>query len=174
MIDRNVSAEHLGALYMTYLCEPKDFHGADNHYPTSSMWMALKAAIDKVEGIQRSRGMNPDNHFNICTSTRPSSLSALTVLTTVLADGESLLGLCYRTTVSVETPVELWLSVNAADILNRKSYGHSNGTIFKDKRSATEINEAARKLRQTAKSAIRRGPDNKVKGRRLHIETSPR
>jgi len=73
MIEGGTDTEHLAALYMTYLCEPKDFRGADNRYPTSSMWMALKAAINKVEGIQRSRGMNPDNHFNICTSTRPSS-----------------------------------------------------------------------------------------------------
>jgi hypothetical protein len=76
MIGGNVSTEHLGALYMTYLCDPdcNDFRGAGKHYPAKEMSAALKKAIQKVEEIQKNHGMDPpDNSFNTCASTRASS-----------------------------------------------------------------------------------------------------
>jgi hypothetical protein len=80
MIDGNVSTEHLGALYMTYLCEPdySDFRGAGKHYPAKEMWTALKKAIQKVEEIQKDHGMdNPDNYFNACAGKRVFVLLSL-------------------------------------------------------------------------------------------------
>ena len=76
MIDGNNSAEHLGALYMTYLCDPNcnDFRGAGKHYLAEEMWAALKKAIQKVEEIQKNHGIDPpDNYFNACAGTRASS-----------------------------------------------------------------------------------------------------
>jgi len=43
--------EHLAALYLTYLCSPQDFRGAEKHYTASQMWAALKSAIRTVERI---------------------------------------------------------------------------------------------------------------------------
>jgi len=73
MIEGGTDSEHLAAIYMSLLCEPADFLGADKHYPATSMWKALKSAIQTVESIQRKRGKTPDNFLNICASMRSSS-----------------------------------------------------------------------------------------------------
>ena len=80
MIEGATDTEHLAALYMTYLCEPADFHGADKHYSASLMWKALKSAIHKLEAIQKGRGLTPDNFLNICASMCPSIRPLLSVL----------------------------------------------------------------------------------------------
>jgi hypothetical protein len=74
----------------------------------------------------------------------------------ILADGESLLGLCYSTGDLL--PIPLWVSVDAADILDRKPYGSKHGKIYEDTRSPEEIAEAARELGLTAKPVIVRSP----------------
>ena len=56
MIEGGTDTEHFGALYLTYLCQPADFHGADEHYGASAMWKALRTAIQTVEKIQSDRG----------------------------------------------------------------------------------------------------------------------
>ena len=73
MIEGGTDSEHLAAIYMSCLCEPADFRGADKHYPATSMWKALKSAIQTVEDIQRKRGKTPDNFLNICASMCSSS-----------------------------------------------------------------------------------------------------
>ena len=57
---------------------------------------------------------------------RIRSCLALTLLTSVSADGESMIGLCYRTKGA---SVPLWLSVGAADNLNRKARYLAHGSI---------------------------------------------
>lgn len=74
------------------------------------------------------------------------------------ADGESLLGLCYSTGDLVSIP--LWVSVDAADILDRKPYGSKYGKIYEDTRSPEELAEAARELGLTAKPVIDGNPLN--------------
>lgn len=73
MIEGGTDSEHLAAIYMSHLCKPGDFRGADKHYPATSMWKALKSAIQTVEDIQRKRGKTPDNFLNICASMCSSS-----------------------------------------------------------------------------------------------------
>jgi glutamine amidotransferase len=51
MIGGATDTEHLAALYLTYLCSPPDFRGAEKHYNASQMWTALKSAIRTVERI---------------------------------------------------------------------------------------------------------------------------
>jgi hypothetical protein len=72
MIEGGTDTEHLAALYMTNLCDPPNFQGADKSYTAMEMWQALKAAIQTVEGIQTNRGLTPDNFLNICASMHPS------------------------------------------------------------------------------------------------------
>jgi len=108
-IEGRTDTEHMGALYMTLLCkthiDSEDVEAAENQYTASQMWTALKSAIQVVEKIQTDRGLQPDNYLNTCT-----------------ADGDSLLVLAYR---SGGRPWEdLWVSVTAADILNRKAFGY--------------------------------------------------
>ena len=79
MIEGSCDTEHMGALYMTYLCadDRKDFRGADDHYSAKQMKNALKAAIQKVQEIQEKHGIqNPDNYYNTCASTHSSSFSS--------------------------------------------------------------------------------------------------
>jgi len=68
MIEGGTDTEHLAALYLSYLCDPPDYHGADKHYSASSMWNALQAAIRTVEKIQKDHKIDIDNFLNICTS----------------------------------------------------------------------------------------------------------
>ncbi|KIM47095.1 hypothetical protein M413DRAFT_422785, partial [Hebeloma cylindrosporum] len=149
MIEGGTDSEHLAAIYMSYLCEPADFHGADKSYPASSMWKALKSAIQTVEDIQRKRGKTAENFLNICAT-----------------DGESLLALCYRTKNSPSTPpFDLWLSVDVADTLNRKPYAYSNaagseGTLSEDDVAKSTDDD----LQRNTKRAIQRDHDNKVIG----------
>lgn len=148
MIEGGTDTEHLAALYMTNLCNPPDFQGADKSYTALEMWHALKAAIQTVEGIQTNRGLTPDNFLNICAT-----------------DGDSLLSLCYRSTVSSSTPpFDLWLSLDVADTLDRKPYAREHGRIFTDKRTEEQIDTAARDLLKNARRAIKRGPNNEVIG----------
>jgi hypothetical protein len=69
-----------------------------------------------------------------------------------------MIGLCYRT---YPPPVPLWLSVDAADTLDRKSCYLSRGTIDCP---VGNIREAGRALRENAKPALTRGPNNEVTG----------
>ena len=69
MIEGGTDTEHLAAIYMTNLCQPADFRGANKHYPAASMWEALRSAIQTVEEIQTNRGKVPENYLNICAST---------------------------------------------------------------------------------------------------------
>jgi len=138
MIEGGTDTEHLAAIYMTYLCEPADYNGADKHYPAASMWNALKSAIKTVEDIQEKRGKVPNNFLNISAT-----------------DGESLLAICYGSDISTP-PIELWVSVSAASTLNRKAYATSHGGIFKDTRGEDDINEISRELQRNAKRVVRR------------------
>jgi len=90
------------------------------------------------------------------------------VLKTILADGECLLALCYRTNTSTP-PFDLWVSVDVADTLNRKPYGHSHAVIFEDTRAEDDVQKVARDLQRNAKHVIRRDGDNKVIGQLFRI-----
>ena len=71
MIEGGTDTEHFAALYLSYLCKPKNHLGAEEYYDASKMWNALQAAIHKVQKIQKDRGFeikNIDNYLNICTS----------------------------------------------------------------------------------------------------------
>jgi len=147
MIEGGTDTEHLAAIYMTELCgKLADFHTAGKHYPAASMWKALKSAIQIVEGIQKGRGKVPNNFLNISAT-----------------DGESLLAICYGSDTSTP-PIELWVSVDVADTLNRKPYAHTHGHIFEDARAEDDIDEISRDLRQNAKRVVQRDPENKVIG----------
>jgi len=93
----------------------------------------------------------------------------LNVLTTnLLADGECLLALCYRTNNSPSTPpFDLWVSVDVADTLNRKPYAYSHAVIFEDTRAVDDVQMVARDLQRNAKHVIQRDDDNKVTGQLL-------
>ena len=79
--------------------------------------------------------------------------NVLTVLT--LADGESQFALCYRSQVSEKTPpFDLYVSVEAADVLNRKPYADKHGIMYKDNRSPDELDKAARDLRRNANPVV--------------------
>jgi hypothetical protein len=121
MIQGGTDTEHLAALYFTYLCDPPNEKGADKHYEASLMWTALERTIHKVEEIQKRRGTSIDfnNYLNICTSMCVLCCSALNLKKTV-ADGESLLALCYRSYDPPGTPpFNLHICDNIADRLNR-------------------------------------------------------
>ena len=83
-----------------------------------------------------------------------------------VADGESLLGLCYRSKIGPHTPpFTLWVSANVADTLDRKPYASTHdGCIFKDPRSMDQIDKAMRVLVQKAKPAIQRGANDETMG----------
>jgi glutamine amidotransferase len=68
MIESGTDTEHFAAMYLTNLCEPKDFRGVEKHYPVTEMWKALKAAIRTVEDIQKKRKLKPENYLNVCAS----------------------------------------------------------------------------------------------------------
>ena len=68
MIEGGTDTEHFAALYLSYLCDPQDFRGADKHYEASSMWKAMQSAIGTVENIQKDHNIDIDNFLNICTS----------------------------------------------------------------------------------------------------------
>ena len=51
LISGGNDTEHFAALYLTYLCSPQDFRGAEKHYTACQMWTALKSAIRTVERI---------------------------------------------------------------------------------------------------------------------------
>lgn len=172
MIEGGTDSEHLAAIYMSYLCEPTDFRGADKHYPAVSMWKALEFAIQTVENIQRKRGKTPDNFLNICASMCSSSSGSQCIKDHLLADGECLLALCYRTNNSPSTPpFDLWVSVDVADTLNRKPYAYSHAGIFEDTRTEDDVHKGARDLQRNAKHVIQRDHDNKVIGQlfRIHL-----
>jgi hypothetical protein len=79
MMEGSTDTEHMAALYMTYLCPEgkKDFRGADGHYSSKKMKEALKAAILKIPEIQANHGIrDPDNLYNTCASTYPSSITS--------------------------------------------------------------------------------------------------
>jgi glutamine amidotransferase len=76
MIEGGTDTEHFAALYLTYLCDPKNFRGADKHYEASLMWTALQSAIHKVEDIQKKYNIDVDNYLNICTSMCSTSFSS--------------------------------------------------------------------------------------------------
>jgi len=146
MIAGGTDTEHVAALYLSYLCDPKDYRGADKHYKASSMWRALQSAIDTIEKLQKARKIDVDNFMNICAT-----------------DGESLLGLCYRSKIGPHTPpFTLWVSANVADTLDRKPYASKHKHIFEDTRSMEQIDEAVRVLVREAKPAIQRGPNETV------------
>jgi glutamine amidotransferase len=145
MIDGSCDTEHLGALYMTYLCPEgkQDFRGADEHYSARQMRTALKAAIEKVQEIQGNHGITqPDNYYNTCAT-----------------DGESMVGLCYRT---AGEPVPLYLSVGAADSLNRKACYLKHGTIDHPEHSGHDHGPAH--TRKNTPSVIKWGPNGDVIG----------
>ncbi len=67
MIEGGTDTEHFAALYLSYLCDPPDFIGADKHYKASSMWNAMQSAIRTVEKIQKDHNIDVDNFLNFCT-----------------------------------------------------------------------------------------------------------
>jgi hypothetical protein len=77
MIEGGTDTEHFAALYLSYLCDPPDYRGADKHYNASAMWKALQSAIDTVRKIQNERKIaldqTDDNFLNICTCMCSSS-----------------------------------------------------------------------------------------------------
>ncbi|KAG6835629.1 hypothetical protein H0H93_016367 [Arthromyces matolae] len=147
MIEGGTDTEHLAAIYMTNLCEPQNSWGADKHYPAASMWKALKSAIETVEAIQKQHGKEPANYLNIGAT-----------------DGESLVALCYSNATS---PIELWLSVGVADILNRKPHALSSGGIFHENRPISQLQGLADRIKRSAKPVIRRDANKHIIGQFL-------
>ena len=74
-----------------------------------------------------------------------------------------MIGLCYRTKGD---PVPLWLSVDAADTLDRRSCYLLHGTIDP---SEGNIREGGRVLREDAKPVLTRGPNNEVTGQLFQV-----
>ena len=84
--------------------------------------------------------------------------STFTLLTTVPGDGESMIGLCYHT---FSEAVPLWVSVDAADTLDRRSCYLKYGTI---NCPADNIQEAGRALREHGKHLLQRDSNHEVTG----------
>jgi hypothetical protein len=97
--------------------------------------------------------------------------SALTLFKTTVADGESLLALCYRTEVGPNTPpATLWVSTTVADKLDRKPYATKHGQMFEDTRSEDEIIKATKELTENARPVVaERGSKGEAKGKLLWI-----
>jgi len=137
MIEGSNAAEHMAALYMTKLCPEgrQDSLGADEHYSAMEMRDALRKAILTVQEIQEKHEIiEPDNYFNTCAT-----------------DGESMIGLCYRTK---HKPLTLFLSFDAADNLNRKTCYLKHGTVDLPINHGIDHRQAS--------TVLKRGPNNEI------------
>ena len=70
----------------------------------------------------------------------------------VVAHGSEMVGLCYYPLDhdSKTDPIDLWISVNAADTLNRKTT-HTGNEVTRNK---TQMKQAAADIRNNSKHAI--------------------
>jgi len=141
MVEGSSDTEHMAALYMTNLCPPakgqKASDAADQGRSANEMKVAMENSIKTVQSIQIELGIQePDNWYNTCAT-----------------DGSSMFGLCYRTKGE---PLTLWLSVGAADHLNRKTCYLTHGTIDKPKGPQVNIHQSP--------DILKRGADDKVIG----------
>jgi len=141
MIEGSTDTEHMAALYMTNLCPPaegeKASDAADLRRSAHEMKVAMEASIKTVQSIQIEHGIQaPDNWYNTCAT-----------------DGQSMFGLCYRTEGE---PLTLWLSVGAADNLNRKTCYLAHGTINNSSGGGVNVRRSS--------NILKRGDNNKVIG----------
>jgi hypothetical protein len=72
-----------------------------------------------------------------------------------VADGHSMLSLCYRTEFA--PTASLWVSTNVADTLDRQPYATKNGQIFEDTRSHAQIEKATAEFLKHVKPVIKPG-----------------
>ena len=94
--------------------------------------------------------------------------SAVAILTTASADGNSLVVLCYRTEPAVKkdtwTDIPLWVTVNAADTLNLHGMPPSYVTkvVAENKKPAKAVREVVREIQQTAKAVSTRDSSSNI------------